>query len=116
MFDILGLRFVGMQFMNIVAGMGNSWNFWPFGPGFTGSWLIAITKFIFIGFVLAILIWFLRFFLGPGGVMRDEEYNGKNNNEQSNALKILAERFARGEIDEEEYKNKKRVLGYNDNE
>ncbi len=36
--------------------------------------------------------------------------NSKNVNESDSAMKILNERFARGEINEEEYKEKKSLL------
>ncbi len=36
--------------------------------------------------------------------------NNKNETIPSNALRILDERFARGEIDEEEYKEKKALI------
>ncbi len=64
---------------------------WGFGPGFL--WII-----IWVG--ISWLFWGRRGF---------HRWDRKNNSEQSPA-DILAERFAKGEIDEEEYKKKIDVL------
>ncbi|PGT84539.1 MULTISPECIES: SHOCT domain-containing protein [Bacillaceae] len=60
---------------------------------------ILIIGFAIYGFVLLIMKPFEK----------NKDSSGKNNS-QGNALDILMERFARGEIDEEEYEQKKRVL------
>ncbi|MFD2216520.1 SHOCT domain-containing protein [Metabacillus endolithicus] len=59
---------------------------------------ILIIGFAIYGFVLLIMKPFEK----------NKDSSGKSN--QGNALDILMERFARGEINEEEYEQKRRVL------
>ena len=90
---------------------GVSWSKWPFGPGITGGWLFAVTKFVFIGFVLALIILFLRWLFGPGGRLRDPELDADTGSEeQESPMQILNRRFAQGEISEQEFEAKKRLI------
>ncbi|AQQ53254.1 hypothetical protein B0X71_09295 [Planococcus lenghuensis] len=43
-------------------------------------------------------------------IMKPFERKGNKNEQEDRALDVLRERFARGEIDETEYEEKKRVL------
>ncbi|MEF3698749.1 hypothetical protein [Desulfolutivibrio sp.] len=58
------------------AGNGPNWReTWPFGPGYSEGFLSTILKFGLIAvFFLAIGL-FLRFLFGPGGWMRDKEFD-----------------------------------------
>ncbi|MFP4672649.1 MAG: SHOCT domain-containing protein [Desulfohalobiaceae bacterium] len=85
---------------------GDSWAMWPFGPGFTGNWLLSISKFLFIGVVLALILGLLRWAFGPGGFLRDPDLDQEEDKLQSNiqeALSILEERLAQGAIAREDY-------------
>ncbi len=95
------------------AQAAGEWAGFPFGPGFTGSWLLAVCKFLFIGLVLALIIGILRRVFGPGGFLRDKELDREAAEERRNrqeARQILDQRLARGEISPEEYTKRKRAL------
>ncbi len=95
------------------AGAGMDWSHWPFGPGMTGSWLMGLSKFVFLGLILALILGLLRYFFGPGGMMRDKEMDREAEEERREirrAVNLLRERLARGEIAEEEFERKKRML------
>lgn len=96
----------------VAAGLGNSdWTNWPFGPGFTGGFLLIITKFIFIGLVLALILGLLRWAFGPGGKLRDPEWDQENRTVQGDeALTILKTRLAKGEISLKEYEERRQAL------
>ena len=90
---------------------GQNWSKWPFGPSFTGGWLLAISKFVFIGFVLALIILILRHLFGPGGRLRDPEFDTENSiQEKEGPVQILERRLAQGEISEQEFQVKKRLI------
>jgi len=92
---------------------GESWSKWPFGPGFTSGWLVAISKFAFIGLVLALILFLLRWLFGPGGRMRSPELDENpdiQDIENEAPLVILQKRLARGEISEQEFQDKKRLI------
>lgn len=95
-----------------LAQRAGSWDHWPFGPGFLGGWLLTLTKFVFIGLVLAVIIWVLRWAFGPGGWLRDEELDRPEDDseDRSTPLRILDERLARGEISPEEYRRRRQAL------
>jgi putative membrane protein len=66
------------------------------------AWLLLWA--VFVGLVLGLLIlairWFLRAERGGGGAARGPD-----------PLVILRERYARGEIDDEEYERRRKLLG-----
>ncbi len=95
------------------AGNPGDWSAFPFGPGFTGSWLLAVCKFVFIGLVLTLIIWLLRKVFGPGGPLRDEGLDREAEAARAGrleALRILDRRLASGEITDEDYVQKKKLL------
>lgn len=95
------------------AARSPDWSRWPFGPGLTGGWLLALTKFLFIGLALAGIILLLRFLFGPRGRLRDaslDEEAKRDRQSRQESLDILRKRFAAGEIDEEEFTRSKRLL------
>jgi putative membrane protein len=61
------------------------------GPGGWGGWwwLMPLTMWLFWAAVIALIVWFVR--------------NRRETNETERARGILAERYARGEIDANEY-------------
>jgi uncharacterized membrane protein len=96
-----------------VAGQADSWSRWPFGPGLGGEWLATIGQFAFIGLILAGIILLLRLFFGPGGWLRDtdlDEEAEQDKRSRQEALDILRKRFAAGEITEQEFTERKRVI------
>lgn len=78
----------------------SQWTHWPFGPSILGGWLNMLTKFIFIGLILALIMYLLRYLFGPGGPMREDQ---TSRDESDPALEILRRRLAAGEISPEEY-------------
>lgn len=95
------------------ASNNGDWSAFPFGPGFTGSWLLAICKFLFIGLILALIMVVLRWLFGPKGFLRDKELDREAAGERKSrqeAGKILDQRLARGEISPEEYARRKKAL------
>jgi len=73
------------------SGWGFMWEFHGFG------WLFMVLLFgLFVWFVIAVL---RRIFSPPGPVVRDDP-----------ALAILRERYARGDITDEEYQRKRKEL------
>ncbi len=75
-----------------------SWT-WGFGHMFYGG----VMMLIFWGLVIALLVIGIRRLLGSGQRSASKP--------TSSALEILRERFARGEIDQAEFEERKRVLG-----
>ncbi|MCF8104130.1 MAG: SHOCT domain-containing protein [Desulfohalobiaceae bacterium] len=95
------------------AQAAGQWTGFPFGPGLAGSWLLAICKFLFIGLVLALIMWILRRVFGPGGFLRDRELDREAAEERQNrreARMVLEQRLARGEISPEDYTKRKETL------
>jgi putative membrane protein len=76
---------------------------WGYGYG-DGSWVgwlvMGIVMLVFWGLVVAGVIFLVRY-LGHG---RDQRAG-------SDALRILDERFARGEIDADEYSGRRQLIG-----
>lgn len=102
-----------LQSIALLAAKSGNWGHWPFGPGFEGGWLYAILKFVFIAFILALLLALLRWAFGPGGFLRDKQLDAEAQKERESkyeALRILDERLARGEIAVDEYEKRKQVL------
>ena len=69
-------------------GIGNMMGFWGGGIMMIAFWVL-ITAFIF---------WLAR------------EISGKNSRSNSNALEVLKERYAKGEINKEEFEAKKKDI------
>ncbi|RQD68118.1 MAG: SHOCT domain-containing protein [Desulfonatronovibrio sp. MSAO_Bac4] len=97
-----------------VFGLSNvDWSYWPFGEGFTGSWILTLSKFVFIGVILAVILGFLRILFGPKGIFRDKEMDLEAEQERERvreAVDILRQRLAKGEISEDEFEHKKWLL------
>jgi len=74
--------------------MGGSWHGWIFGP---------FMMLVFLALAVAVVVLVVRW-LGGGSAATPPASSRKT------ALDILKERFARGEIDQEEFEQRKRVL------
>lgn len=48
---------------------------WPFGPGIQEGFLSVALKALFILAILGGMAWLLRFLFGPGGPLRDKEFD-----------------------------------------
>ena len=85
------------------AGQAQTWEHgWHDGWGhmFFGSFMMLL----FWGGLIILLVFAVRW-LGSGGARRGEEATSSRR-----ALDILEERFARGEIDKEEFEERRRLL------
>ncbi len=70
-----------------------------------GGWLWMLLSLLFWGGLIAFAVWALmRIFPNRGGS------DGTSGNREDNAEEILQKRFARGEIDAEEYERSLEVL------
>jgi len=85
----------------------SQWSYWPFGPTILGGWLNMLTKFIFIGLILALIMYLLRYLFGPGGPMREDPQAEEGPDQ---AMEILRRRLASGEIPPEEYEHLRQLL------
>ena len=73
-------------------------------PMMSGGWFMGPIMMILMIVVLAVAVVLVLKFLGIG-------VGGSAKADQGNALAILNERFAKGEIDKAEYEERKRALG-----
>jgi putative membrane protein len=71
-----------------------------------GGFFMMLMMVLFWGLIIAGIVFAVRAFSGPGGYYRPEY----RREERTDALEILKERYARGEIDTAEYEEKKRQL------
>ncbi len=76
---------------------------WGFGWGAGGVFVV-----IFIVFMAWMMMG--RGMMGHGGRRHSDTASGAVKESNSSAREILAERFARGEISEDEFEQRKRVL------
>ncbi len=81
-------------------------DYWHHGGGWGWDHMIpgAFMMILFWGGLIAVIFLAIRWFGGRSSQGATETASG------SNALEILEERFARGEIDKEEFEERKRVL------
>jgi len=63
---------------------------------FVGHWYALLIVLLFWAAVIALIVWIVRRLGSPSG--------------RDNGLRILQERFARGEIDQQEFEQRKAVL------
>lgn len=79
-----------------------------FGDGGMGAWgfalMTASTVLVWLVIVLGIIA-LVRY------LVRSGDHSGGSQTSASSAERLLADRFARGEIDEDEYQRRLRVLG-----
>ena len=73
--------------------MGGGWGGWFFGP---------IMMLVYLGLIVGAVVLVIRL-LNP-------DWNGRTAPDDDRALKILRERFAKGEIDQKEFEERKKLL------
>jgi uncharacterized membrane protein len=99
--------------MVFLAAQSEGWGTWPFGQGFTAGWLMTLSKFVFIGLILGLIMLALRFLFGPRGPLRDKDLEREAEEEKqrvNEAMDVLRKRLAAGEISEEELERKKILI------
>ena len=76
------------------------------------GWGQGLLAFLFVLLILAAVAWFAVAFSRQSGRLHHGHSHGVNapTSQQSDALKILNERFARGEIDAEEFTQRRDLL------
>ena len=87
-----------INFKNMMYGIYNGYDGWGVGSmmGFFGGGVMMI---VFWALLIVFIVWVVR------------EVSGKNSHSNSNALDILKERYAKGEISKEEFESKKKDIG-----
>ncbi len=80
---------------------------WPMGPGMMGSmgWVGALMMLVFWILLIVGLILLIKWLL-----IKTRSESAPKASSNSSALEILKERYARGEIDKEEFEEKKKDL------
>ena len=78
---------------------GTGYGHWFFGGG-----MIGFATMILIIIIVAVLLFKL---------IKSKQYKGSGNFDKDDSLMILKMKFAKGEIDEQEYQNKKAILSRN---
>lgn len=85
--------------------------YWDHGYG-AGGWLggllMLLSMILLWGGVITVVVILVRRFAGSGGPRDGEHRDGRGS--AHSALRILDERYARGEIDEEEYERRRTRL------
>ena len=76
--------------------------YWGTGMGGWGMLLMTVSNLLFLGLLIAGAIALIRYTSGSARQDPDAE--------QAPAQRVLADRFARGEIDEDEYETRLQVL------
>lgn len=78
------------------------YNWWPRNNA--NGWIgMIIGVIIFVAAIVVLIVILLR-------PKRMDHYGDNSRGNQDNSMRILDERFAKGEIDEEEYKKRKEIL------
>ena len=94
--------------LNMARAQQGNYGGWHMGPGdmvagWGMGWMHMVFMIVFWGLVIVVLIFLIKWI--SGSTRGDIERPGK-----SNALNILKERYARGEIDKTEFDEKKKDL------
>lgn len=80
---------------------------WGWGPDWAGWLVMGVSMLLFWGLVVAGIIALVRVINRPSGPPPPPEVSGSGS---ASARRILDERYARGEIDEEEYRRRRDLL------
>jgi putative membrane protein len=106
---IIGGTIVGaIIILSIIAGLVSDWGYGGLGmmrpgmmEGFGFMWLMPIFWIVILG----LIIWAIVAAVGRSG-----ESRGQGSPKTDSALEILKQRYARGEINKEEYEQKKKDI------
>ena len=61
----------------VATAVEPSWHkTWPFGPGLEEGFFSVVLKGLFIAAILGGMAWLLRWLFGPGGPLREKEFDG----------------------------------------
>lgn len=78
--------------------------YWNHGHAGAGGWLVmGLMMVVFWGALIAFVVWLVR-------TLRPEHRADVTTSRSSRADEVLAERYARGEIDDDEYKRRRQVM------
>lgn len=101
---ILGIIIILLLVFGAISG-------WPYGgwgmmgpwmmAGFGWMWLIPVLGIVFLGLIVWAIV---------AAVRSSSESKGSDSSKADSALEVLKKRYARGEINKEEYEEKKRDL------
>ena len=103
---------MAMPFLVLIALLPESalaqGGYWGMGPGMMGGWGMGwfggIFMMLFWVLIIIALVFFIRWLVRTGDNRVDKGVS------QSRALEILKERYARGEINTQEFDEKRRLL------
>lgn len=86
--------------------------YWHDGMGFAGWWAMGLGMLLFWGVVIGGVALLVRWAVGNRGPRHEDGPGGGGHGpvEDRGARRLLDERFARGEIDVEEYRHRREVL------
>ena len=95
----------GPGYWGMGPGMMGGWwpgNSWLWG-NFSGGWIGLLVAVIFFGLIIAAVVALIRFVIPRGRIQATSAGTGY-------ALDILKDRYAKGEINKEEYEQKRKDL------
>ncbi|EGJ48383.1 hypothetical protein [Desulfocurvibacter africanus] len=93
---------------SVRSGPQADWRTWPFGYGWSDSWLFVGAKLLFILLLFALLAYAIRRLFGPGGPLREKWMDEDWEHQRQERLRELDERLANGELDRATYERKRR--------
>lgn len=103
---IAGAGLLGATPVLAHTGQDGAWDHHGMMWGGGGAWFMGpIMMLLLLAMLVALVVLVVRWLGGTGG-----STVGMSNRKDASASQILEERFARGEIDEEEFRQRKKAL------